>query len=115
METKTLLSTLQHVTEEASEQQMRNICWYLAIHHPLEFMGAANAGGFMTNDESDELLKQRVINLAKQEYDLSSWCWNGKIPLIKTYRTLTGDGLMEAKDWVEAHFDFSDGIGRARI
>jgi len=115
METKIIVETLCSIMEETSHQGLRNICWHFAINHPIEFMEAAADNGYAN---SDKILVEQVIALAKKDAEAGlNWNgnWNGKVPLIKAHRALTNQGLKESKDWIEAHFDFNDGTGRARI
>lgn len=50
---------------------------------------------------NDESLRRAVLKAA---YEQRSYGASMKIPLIKAYRMMTGEGLREAKIWVEAHF-----------
>lgn len=46
-------------------------------------------------------LKNEVI---KQAREFNTYGSSSKINLIKAYRSLSGEGLREAKDWVETNF-----------
>lgn len=48
-----------------------------------------------------EYMRRRVLEQAQTFSSGGSY----KINLIKAYRSLSGEGLREAKDWVEANFD----------
>jgi ribosomal protein L7/L12 len=48
-----------------------------------------------------ENLKNEVIKMARESGAYKS---SMKIDLIKAYRSLSGEGLRESKEWVEANF-----------
>lgn len=64
------------------------ILWEIAKQHPAAILKAAMAMGIYS--DKDAKLKQMVSTAS------------GKIEAIKTYREMTGMGLKEAKDAVEA-------------
>ena len=48
---------------------------------------------------SDKALRELVLQKAEE----CGWATSSAINLIKAYRMITGEGLKESKDWVEAN------------
>lgn len=103
--TSAVVDSLRDVFDNGKD---RGIVWWLASHDPLLFIDAAAAqGSFSAMNASTEVLKLRVIETSKANYDFNN-NYMGKINLIKAHRSLTHAGLKESKDWVEANFNFPE-------
>ena len=96
METKTVIDSLHAVV--GNVDMLRQLVLQMAANTPEEFMKA-----FEKLDFSNETLKMRVNNVLK---NLPNYNYERtiKIERIKACRTLTGFGLKESKEWVEANY-----------
>lgn len=62
----------------------------------------------MTNDEQIENMKSTLLQMAEAIAEGSA----GKIHAIKCYRSATGAGLLESKEWVERRYVMIDRISK---
>lgn len=91
------------------------VVWWLTANHPEVLVEAVQHSTIATTPKSENLKPETPDEL---KYKIQAMMYNvhliaaldttygasSKVRHIKAYRTITGAGLREAKDWVEEHY-----------